>query len=43
MARFTEIESVNPKIKQSEEAKKLGCSSSTLQRDRQGINMLFTL
>ena len=40
MARFLEIKSVNPKLKQSEIAKELGCSSSTLQRYRQDINML---
>ena len=33
-----EIESIKPKLKQSEKAKKLGCSTSTLQRHRQDIN-----
>ena len=39
-ARFMEIKSPNPKLKQSELAKELRCSSSTLQRYRQDINML---
>ena len=30
----------NPKLKQSEKAKQLSCSSSTLQRFRNDINML---
>ena len=34
MARFMEIKSINPKVKQSEIAKELGCSSCTLQRYR---------
>ena len=40
MARFMEIKSTNPKIKQNEIAKDLGFSSSTLQRYRSDINML---
>ena len=32
MARFLEIISVNPKIRQDKLAKEFGCSSSTLQR-----------
>ena len=39
MARFMEIKSTNPKLKQSETAKELGCSSSTLKRYRNYINM----
>ena len=39
-ARFMEIKSANPKIRQDQIAKESGCSISTLQRDRQGINML---
>ena len=35
-----EIKSFNPKLKQSEIAKDLGCSSSTLQRYRQDKYML---
>ena len=34
------IKFVIPKIRQDQIAKKLGCSSSTLQRYRQDINML---
>ena len=40
MATFMEIKSINPKVKQSEIAKELGCSSSNLQRYRQDINIL---
>ena len=40
MARFVEIKSVNPKLGQDQVPKKLGCSSSTLQRFRHDINML---
>ena len=40
MARFMEIKAVNPKLKQSEITKKLGCSSSTLKRYRNEINIL---
>ena len=32
MTRFMEIYSVNPKLKQSEITKELGCSSSVLQQ-----------
>ena len=32
MARFMEHKSTNPKLKQSEIAKELGCSRNTLQR-----------
>ena len=32
MARFMEINSINSKVKQSEVAGELGCSSSTLKR-----------
>ena len=39
MSRFTEIKSFNPKTKQSEKAKELGCSSSSLQRYRHDIKM----
>ena len=39
-ARFMEMKSINPKLKQSEIAKEIGCSSSILQRYRQAINML---
>ena len=39
MSRFTEIKSVNPKLTQSEKAKELGCSSSSLQRYRHDIKM----
>ena len=35
-----EIQSEIPKLKQSELAKQLGCSNSTLQRCRSDINML---
>ena len=40
MARFMEIKSLNPNLKQNQIAKELGFSSSTLQRYRQDINML---
>ena len=40
MARFMEIKSLNPKLKQSEIAKELGCSSTTLQRFRNDLYML---
>ena len=39
MARFMEITSINPKMKQKEIAKKLGFSNSTLQRYRNDIKM----
>ena len=38
MARFMGRKAINPKLKQSETAKQLGCSNSTLQRYRQVIN-----
>ena len=34
LAGFTEIKSVNPKLKQDQKGGELGCSSSTLQRSR---------
>ena len=40
LAGFREINSLNPKLRQNQIAKELGCSSSTLQRCRQHINML---
>ena len=40
MARFMEIKSVNPNIRQDQLAKKLGCSSSSLQRHRNDKNKL---
>ena len=39
MAKFMEITSINPKLKQSEIAKELAISTSTLQRYRREINM----
>ena len=42
MAKLMEIKSNNPKLKQSEIAKLLELSSSTLQQYRRGINMLST-
>ena len=39
LSRLTEIKSVNPKLKQSEKAKELSCSSSSLQRYRHDIKM----
>ena len=39
MARFKEIESFNPKLRQDQIAKDLGCSSSTLRRYGRDINM----
>ena len=39
MATFMEISSINPKLKQSEKTKDLGCSSSTLQWHRHNMNM----
>ena len=38
-ARFLQINSVNRKLKQDQIAKELGCSSSTLKRNRSDINM----
>ena len=40
MARFVEIKSVNTNLRYDGMAKELGCSSSTLQRYSQVINML---
>ena len=40
MARFIEIESVNPKLEQERIENELGCSSSTLKRYRQDVFML---
>ena len=42
MAKFMEIMSINPKLKQSEIAKELKRPTSTLQRDRGKLNMLST-
>ena len=39
MARFMEIKSVNPRLRQDQIAKELDCSSSTLQRYRNDLNM----
>ena len=39
-ARFVEIKSINRRLRQDGISKKLGCSSSTLQRYRQVINMI---
>ena len=39
MAKSIEIKSINPELKQSELAKKLAISTSTLQRYRRVINM----
>ena len=40
MARFTQIESVNPNLQQSQIAKELSYSINTLQQYRNDINML---
>ena len=40
MPRFKEKKSINPKLKQSEVAKELGCSSSPLKRYIQDVNTL---
>ena len=40
LARFMEINSVEPKLRQDQIAKELGCSSSTLQRYKNDINKL---
>ena len=40
MTKFMEIKSINPKLKQSEIARGLKISSSTLQRNRREMNML---
>ena len=39
MAKFMEIKSINPKLKQSEIAKELAISTSTLQRYRRELDM----
>ena len=39
MARFMEIKSINPKLKQSGIPKEIRCSTSTLQRYRHDIKM----
>ena len=40
MAMYIEIKSLNPKLRQDQIAKELGCKSSTLKRHRNDINML---
>ena len=40
IARFEEVESVNPKLIQDQKAKEIGRSSSTLKRYRHDINRL---
>ena len=40
MARFMEKKPQNPRLGQDQIAKELGCSSTTLQRYGQNINML---
>ena len=40
MAKFREIKSINPKLKQSELAKELALTTFTLQRYRRKLNML---
>ena len=40
MAKFMEIKSVNPRLKQDQIAKELGCLSRTSQRYRKKINKL---
>ena len=42
MLIFIEIKSLNPKVKQSEIAIELGCSSSILKRYKNDINKLPT-
>ena len=42
MAKFMEVKSINPKLKQSEIAQELRILSSTIQRYRREINMLST-
>ena len=39
MAKFMEIKSINPKLNQSEKAKELAISTSTLQRYSGELNM----
>ena len=40
MAKFMEIKSINPRLKQSEMARELKISSSSIQRYRREINMV---
>ena len=40
MAKFIEIKSVDPKVREDRLAKQIGCSNSTLQRNRHDINLL---
>ena len=40
MARFIEIKCVNPKLRQDQIAKKIGCSKCTLRRYAKDVNML---
>ena len=40
MAKFMVRKSMNPRLRQDQLAKELGCSGSTLQRYRQDINLL---
>ena len=40
-ARFMEIKNLNPNIRQDQTTKELGCSSSTLERYKNDINMLL--
>ena len=40
IAKYLEIKSINPKLRQDQITKELGCSSSTLQRYRNDIKML---
>ena len=42
MATFMEIRSMNPRLRQDQLAKELGCSSSTSQRYRQNKKMRST-
>ena len=39
MSRIMELESIIPKLRQDQNTKELGCSSSTLQRHRHGRKM----
>ena len=41
MARFRQIKSINPKLRHDQIAKKIGYSTSTLQRCTQDIKMLL--
>ena len=40
MARFIEIINIDSQLRQEQKAKKIGCSSGTLKRYKQDINML---